>query len=347
MSVIKSFFGKIGEKDVYLYKIESEDGAFVEILDFGCRVKQIVVPDRYGILSNTVLGCDTPQGYFESGNEYFGAVVGRYANRIRNGLYTDSTGTHQLIQNEGRNHIHGGKEGFHNMMWNCTSTTDNTVTFEAVQPDGCAGFPGNLELLLTYKFYKNESNYLLEMTITGKSDKDTLFSPTNHSYFNLNTVQEDASDHNLTIFADKYMPLDDETMPIGEICSVDGYMDFRTPKSIIGTIKSAYAANFTEITSKNGFDHNYVIKNEDKNMAKIAILESSESGRKMEVYSNAPGVQLYTGNHLKPIYKGICLEPQYFPDSVNYTYDSRFAPYPFLKAGEVGTFKVKYEFSIQ
>lgn len=346
MAIIKSLFGKIGEKDVYSYKIEAAGDAFVEILNFGCRVRQIVVPDRYGVLANTVLGCDTPQEYFLSDSEYFGAVVGRYANRIRNGKYTDRTGTHQLVQNEGRNHIHGGIEGFHNMIWDCTKTTDDTITFEAMQPDGTAGFPGNLSMVLTYRFYKCEEKYVLVMVLNGQSDKDTLFNPTNHSYFNLNTVQDDVADHNLTIFADKYTPIDDEIMPTGEILPVDGYMDFRKPKSIIGTIKSAYAGEFTEITSKNGIDHNFIIKNEAENMTKIAVLESSESGRKMEVYSNAPGVQLYTGNHLTPKHKGICLEPQYFPDSVNATDNPLLAPYPFLNAGDTATFKVTYDFTI-
>ena len=350
MAISKKLFGKIENKDVNSYTITAGDQAsaqaFVEILDFGCRVRQIVVPDRYGFSSNIVLGCDTPQGYFESDNEYFGAVVGRYANRIRNGRYTDSTGTHQLVQNEGRNHIHGGVEGFHNMIWTCTKTTDDTITFEATQPDGAGGFPGTLDMILTYSFKKHDGKYTLAMELTGKSDKDTLFNPTNHSYFNLNTAQEDVSDHNLTIFADEYTPIDDEVMPTGEILPVDGYMDFRKSKSIIGTIQSAWYGNFTEITSKKGIDHNFIIKNDAEKTVKIAVLESSESGRKMDVYSNAPGVQLYTGNHLTPIHKGICLEPQYFPDSVNATDNPRLAPYPFLKAGETATFKVMYDFSL-
>ncbi len=346
MAISKTFFGKIDDNDVFSYKITADDAAFVEILDFGCRLRQIVIPDRYGILANTVLGCDTPQGYFESGNEYFGAVVGRYANRIRNGRYTDSTGTHQLVQNEGRNHIHGGFEGFHNMIWTCANTTDDTITFTATQPDGTAGFPGTLDMVLTYSFKKVDGKYTLAMTLSGKSDKDTLFNPTNHSYFNLNTVQDDVSDHILTIFANEYTPIDDEVMPTGEILPVDGYMDFRSGKSIIGTIKSAYAGDFAEITSKKGIDHNFIIKNDAEKMVKIAILESSESGRKMEIYSNTPGVQLYTGNHLEPIHKGICLEPQYFPDSVNATDNPKLAPYPFLKAGDEATFKVTYDFTI-
>ena len=150
----------------------------------------------------------------------------------------------------------------------------------------------------------------------------------------------------MTIFANEYTPIDDEVMPTGEILPVDGYMDFRSGKSIIGTIKSAYAGGFTEITSKKGIDHNFIIKNDAEKMVKIAILESSESGRKMEIYSNTPGVQLYTGNHLEPIHKGICLEPQYFPDSVNATDNPRLAPYPFLKAGDEATFKVTYDFTV-
>ena len=341
MSVEKVLFGKLGKNDIYSYIIENKSGAYAEILDFGGRVRKIVVPDRNGNLSNVVLGCDSPQGYLEPGNEYFGAVIGRCANRIRDGIYIYNNLLYVLSRNEGDNHIHGGRKGFHNMMWKCVGIEENAVCFEAIQRHGTEGYPGNIKMSLIYRF--SEEN-VLTMTLMAQSDRDTIFNPTNHSYFNLNTQGSDAMRHFLEIESEEYMPVDRDGIPTGEICDVCEVMDFSEPKRILTGLKSEKINE--DLINRHGYDHNYVIKHDAFNIAKAAVLTSVESGRRMTLYANTPGLQFYSGNFLEEPRTAICLEPQYFPDALHHSDDFYWNPQPILEAGLLTKFEARYEFSV-
>lgn len=341
MSVEKFLFGKLGKSDIYSYIIKNHSGAFAEILDFGGRVRRIVVPDKNGELSNVVLGCDSPQGYLEPGHEYYGAVIGRCANRIRDGIYIYNNLLYVLSRNEGDNHIHGGRKGFHNMIWKCTGVEEDAVCFEAIQRHGTEGYPGNIKMSLTYRF--GDDN-LLTMSLMAQSDRDTIFNPTNHSYFNLNTEGSDAARHFLEIPADEYMPVDRSGIPTGEILDVSEVMDFRKPKRILTGLKAEKISE--DLINRHGYDHNYVLKHDSFHIAEAAILTCVESGRRLKISSNAPGLQFYSGNFLEPARTAVCLEPQYFPDAIHHSDDFYWNPQPILEAGLLTKFEARYEFSV-
>lgn len=340
VSVEKTLFGKLGKNNIYSYRIENASGAYVEVLDFGGRIRQIVVPDKNGNLSNVVCGCDSPQEYLMDGNEYFGAVIGRCANRIQDGMYIYNNLLHVLTRNDGDNHIHGGRSGFHNMMWRCTSTEEDAVNFEAVQRHGTEGYPGNMRLSLTYRFTEKNS---LSMILWAQSDRDTLFNATNHSYFNLDKPGSDATKHFLQIYSTEYTPTDKDGIPTGEILDVSDVMDFSDPKRILTGLKSENTDE--DLMLRQGYDHNYVIMRDAFSIKRAATLTSVESGRRMVLFSNAPGLQLYSGNHMKPPRTAICLEPQFFPDAIHHQ-DSRLWLQPILEAGLLTKFELRYDFSV-
>lgn len=341
MSIEKKVFDKLGKISVYSYTIKNKSGAYVEIINFGARIRQIVVPDKDGNMSNVVTCCNTVKEYTMPGNEYYGAVIGRYANRIKGGTYTHNNLLYILTQNEGENHIHGGPNGFHNMIWTCTKTTEDTLLLEAVQPHGTEGYPGDLKMFLEYTF--NDDN-VLRLSLLAQSSKDTIFNPTNHSYFNLNTEGSDAGEHFLKIESREYMPVDKTGMPTGEILETPEIMDFSTHKRINTGLKNKKYSE--DLLLRNGYDHNYVIKRDNCITTKAAELISVESGRKMEITTTAPGLQFYSGNFMKSPHTAVCLEPQYFPDSVHHIDDRAWAPMPFLEKGYAARFEVSYIFSV-
>lgn len=343
MSVDKFLFGKLGKNDIHSYIIENRSGAYAEILDFGGRIRAIEVPDKSGQLSNVVLGCDSPQAYLQPGYEYHGAVVGRCANRIRDGIYIYNNLLYILTRNEGCNHVHGGKKGFHNMIWNCTGVEQNAVCFEAIQRHGTEGYPGNIKMSLVYRF--DESN-LLTMTLMAQSDRDTIFNPTNHSYFNLNPLDSnlDATRHFLQIHATEYMPVDEDGIPTGEIMDVSKVMDFNDPKRILTGLKKEKVDE--DLMNRHGYDHNYLIKRDAFHVAEAAVLTSVESGRRMTLYANSPGLQFYSGNFLDKPRSAICLEPQYFPDAIHHANEIYWQPMPILEAGLLTKFELRYQFSV-
>ncbi len=339
MSIQKKLFDTLNGNEIFSYTITNDSGAFVEIITLGCRLKQIVLPDRNGNLENIVLGCNNAAVYFESDSEYFGAIVGRYANRIKNATYNYNGKEIKLTVNENGNHIHGGKGGFHNIIWDVTNLTDSSITFETMQADGTEGFPGNLKMKLIYTF---SNDNVLKMELFANCDQDTIFNPTNHSYFNLNLPNPDANLQFLKIEGNKYTPFDKELIPTGEICNVPEILDFTNFKRIGDGI--AMMKDVPDLDLSNGYDHNFIISNEKKENKLLATLLSVESGRKMEVYSNYPGVQFYGGNHLN--FKAICLEPQCFPDSAHHQDEPEWQPMPFIKKNEIEKYEITYKFSI-
>ena len=320
MSVEKLCFGAYT-----LYKIKNAAGASASIIDLGAAVQSIIVPDKNGVLGDVVLGYDTPQEYLDN-DGYFGASVGRYANRIA-GAGFDLNGTHYSITaNEGANTLHGGV-GFSKRRFDVTSVSDNSVRFELFDPDGGDGFPGNVTVSVEYEF--TEDNKLV-ISYTARSDKDTVLNLTNHSYFNL-AGSGDILSHELMINADSYLPVDDELIPTGEVRPVDGTpFDFRTRREV-----------------KNGFyDHCFVPNGE-----KSAELYEPECGRIMRVMTDMPAVQFYAGGATGTrngkngaVYgknSALCLETQFYPDAPN----RPDFPTTVLTANEIYSHRTVYEFA--
>lgn len=343
LSTEKKLFGQIGEQDVYSYFITNSSGAYVEIIDFGCRIRQIAVPDREGFLDNVVRCCDTPMEYLDSEYEYDGALIGRCANRVKDGMYMYKNNLYILSRNEGSNHIHGGRRGFHNMMWECVKMKDDEIVFSGFQAHNTEGYPGNMRMTVSYRF--TEENELI-LNLTAQTDRDTVFNPTFHPYFNLNKPDSDASLHFLQIFADKYTPLDKEGIPVGEGKAVplSPIMDFRNPKRIMTGLKHKRLDK--DLKLRGGYDHNYALRFNISQEIKAAELISVESGRKMTIYCYTPGLQFYSGNFMQNPHTAVCLEPQFFPNSINHLYNDYWHPDPVLDAGCLGDFDVRYKFSV-
>lgn len=319
MAVTGSRFG-----DYTLFKIENKKGSSVSITDLGASVQSILVPDRNGVLGDVVLGYDTPQEYLDN-DGYFGATVGRYANRIAGAAFKLGDKTYNITANEGANTLHGGI-GFSKRRFSVKTIGESSVCFELFDEAQSDGFPGNVTVSVCYEL--TDSNELL-IIYTASSDSDTVLNLTNHSYFNL-AGRGDILAHELMINAASYLPVDAELIPTGEVRAVDGTpFDFRTRRKV-----------------KNGFyDHCFVL-----NGGVCAELYEPESGRKMRVTTDMPAVQFYAGGATGArsgkngaVYgknSALCLETQFYPDSPN---RPEF-PSTVLKAGETYSSRTVYEF---
>ena len=329
MSVEKSLFGYINENEpVYLYKITNKTGAVAALQTLGAGIQSLYVPDRNGVLADVVLGFD---------NGYQGLTVGRWANRIRDGKFTFEGKEYRTPQNQGTWTLHGGGR-FSFTTWEVEETGDDYVQFMRFSPDGEDGFPGDMTMRVRYTL--TEDN-ILRLEYSVKSSADTVANPTNHAYFNLSgdsskTVEE----HTLQIFADYFTETDDCQLPTGELSPVkDTMMDFTYPHKIGDKIDEPFRAIIDGI----GYDNNYCLNSSDGSLALAAVLKDSASGRKMEVYTDLPGIQLYCGGWLKKDYtagkgdnivkfrRGAALETQFYPDTVNF--QDKF-PFRYVKAGE-------------
>lgn len=344
---------KDGRK-VICYKIENSKGAYAEILDFGGIVRSICVPDRDGNLTDVTVGFDRMGSYRKFAGAFFGAAVGRYANRIGKARFTLNGQVYNIAKNEGENHLHGGFDCYSYRIWEIRKETSDSLTLRMVSPDGDEGFPGNLTLDLKYTF--TEDN-VLKIEYDAKSDKDTVFNPTNHSYFNLNGFKEDEEKNSvlgnkLKIDAEYYTPINRESIPTGEVRKVSGPMDFTGWKAVGDGLTDE--ENDEDLIAGTGYDHNFIHKNEfDCTVEPIAWLYGPETGILMETRTNMPGVQLYTGNFMQSGTIGkngvsygkrnaLCLETQFYPDSPN----RPEWPSPVLKAGEKCHYVTEYAFSI-
>lgn len=308
-------------KEVYLYKLINKIGASVSISTYGGYVTSIMVPDKTGKLGEVVCGFPTLEGYLKD-TCYIGATVGRYANRIAKGKFTLNGVEYTLPINNGPNCNHGGV-GFSFRIFDATITDDSKLILKLVSEDGDQGFPGTLTLNVTFE-WTDECE--LKMQFTATTDKDTVANFTNHSYFNLKG-EGSAMDHELYLNCDKFLPMDENSTPLGEILSVKGTpMDFTVPK-IIGKEIDNY--DFIQLKYGKGYDHCFVAnKKEYGELSLLGRATEATTGRTLEVFSTLPGVQLYTANWLNselPGYSGkcydereaFCLEAQYFPDSPN------------------------------
>ena len=324
-SQMKSYFGSLpnGEK-IYKYKL-SNGYMSVEIINYGGIITNINIPNSQGINTDVVLGFDTFDQYIEE-HPYFGAIIGRYGNRIANGKFSLNGINYQLAKNNGENSLHGGLIGFDKVLWSVKELDDDSdpgIKLTYFSKNMEEGYPGNVQIDVTYILTKENELKILYEAIT---DSPTVINLTNHSYFNLGGESSgDILDHFLTINADSYLPVDKNMIPTGEIRNVKNTpFDFSEMKKIGLEIETQ---NNQLIIGK-GYDHCWVLNDYGKGIRKIAEVKSINTGINMEVYSDQPGVQFYTGNFLDGSLKskklnkykkrsGFCLETQHFPDSPN------------------------------
>jgi aldose 1-epimerase len=313
-------------RQVDLYTMQNANGVTVKFLSLGGCITEIDIPDRKGDAGNIVLGHDGLQGY-NSNTGYFGAIVGRYANRVAKGSFSLNGQTYHLPINNGANSLHGGTEGFNLQVWQVTprSAADNaSAVLTYTSPDGQDGYPGTLTVQVTYTL--DDSN-ALRIEYQAATDKPTVLNLTNHSYFNLDGNGSGSALHQLLqINADSYTPTDATQIPTGEIAKVAGTpMDFRVLRPIDSQIRTP----FQQIILAHGYDHNWVLnKTQPGELSFAARAYSPHTGRILEVYTTEPGVQVYTGNGLQgtltgsshTLYRqgdGYTFETQHFPDSPN------------------------------
>ncbi|SDK42951.1 aldose 1-epimerase [Catalinimonas alkaloidigena] len=340
-------FGQLPEGDsVTLYTLTNPSGVKVGIINYGAIVTSIVVPDRNGEMGDVVLGFDNLEGYLIP-PPYFGAVVGRYGNRIANGKFTLNGQTYTLAKNNGPNHLHGGNKGFDKVVWDAEpfeEGDDVGVRLSYTSPDGEEGYPGTLQVTVTYTLTPDNE---LEMHYDAETDKATPVNLTNHSYFNLSAGKSnDILGHELMINADRYTVVDATLIPTGEQRPVEGTpMDFTAPHAIGERIAQV----------EGGYDHNYVLnRTSGEGLQKAVRVVEPTSGRVMEVTTTQPGVQFYSGNFLDGTitgrgnasyikHAGFCLETQHFPDSPNHP----DFPSTVLNPGERYDETTVYRFSVQ
>ncbi len=332
-------FGALSDGSaVTCYRLTGPNGAFADILDYGATVQALAVPDQAGQLTDVVLGYPAAADY-ETGSFYFGATVGRHANRIGGGTFTLGDKTYTLEKNSGPNHSHGGFYGYHQRMFAVTVQGD-ALELQLHSPDGDQGYPGNLEVCVTYRFTQDMA---LDIGFRAKTDQDTLVNLTNHCYFDLSGGQ-DPLGQTLWIDGDQFTENDENTLPTGKVLSVAGTpFDFRVPKAIGQDI----TRDDRQLQNCNGYDHNFVLYN-GGTFHPVARLHSDLTGITMEESHDMPGLQLYSGNFIdapngKQPYgfrSGIALEGQYFPNAMAIP-DFRK---PILRAGETYRHRICYRF---
>ena len=337
--ITASSFGKTRSgSSVTLFRLTDEKGAYIEILDYGATIRSLLVPDRDGKLVDVVLGYDRIEDY-EAGTLFFGATVGRHANRIGGGRFTLNGKDYQLECNDGENHLHGGSDGWHQRLFRSEIDGD-TLRLFLTSPDGDQGYPGKVELTVEYSFRGG----CLSIIYRAKTDADTVINVTNHSYFDLSGGLDPMGQH-LMIDADRFTENDAATLPTGTILDVAGTpLDFRNPVAI----RDALAMEHIQLDNCSGLDHNFVLNHRG---GPDAVLESPATGIRMTYRTNRPGTQLYSGNFIvgTPAGKGgkaygkndaICLESQFFPNAMAHAH----FPSPVLKAGEEFYQTIEYAF---
>lgn len=319
----------------------------VRIIDFGAIVTAIEVPDRDGRSANVVLALDTVEGY-ETVSPHFGAIAGRYTNRIAGGRFTLDDETFQLPINEPPNTMHGGPNGFAKRVWRATAADETRLVLRRRSPDGEEGFPGNLDVEVVYSLPEAG---LLRIDIRAKTDRPTVLNLTNHSYFNLSGEGSgDVMDHEVRIFAETYAPTDATQIPTGVLASVAGTpLDFREFHPLGARIRQGHA----QIVMAKGYDHAFALSGAPGTLRPAASCRCPASGRRLDVATTQPALQLYSGNTLDGTlvgpsgrtYRsgdGVCFEAQGFPDAPNHP---NF-PSTVLRPGQVFTASSTYRFSV-
>jgi aldose 1-epimerase len=345
-------FGRTGDgTPVDVFVLTNGRGVEVRAISYGAIIASVRVPDRNGQRGDVVLGFDTIDGYLGT-HPYFGAVVGRYGNRIAKGRFTLDGKTYQLATNNGPNHLHGGVKGFDKAVWRGEPVDRGdgsaSVAFTHTSPDGDEGYPGALTVRVTYTL-TSADEIVVEYEAT--TDKPTPVNLTQHSYFNLaGAGTGDILQHRLTIDADRFTPVDATLIPTGELAPVAGTpFDFRQPTAIGARIDG----DDQQLKNGNGYDHNWVLNRTGGGLVHAARVEDPSSGRTLDVSTTEPGVQFYAGNFLDGtitgkggrVYKrryGLCLETQHFPDSPNHP----DFPSTILRPGERFRSKTVFAFGV-
>lgn len=328
-----------------VFTCSNSKGLAAAITNLGGKIMSLNVPDRNGAMGDVVLGYDTPEQYI-SGNPYFGALIGRFGNRIAEGRFSIDNINYQLNLNNGRNSLHGGPNGFHNKIWNCNQKDLHSLELTLMSPDGEEGYPGDLNVSVNYTMTE-ENELVIEYFAT--TTKTTIINLTNHAFFNL-AGKGDILKHELKIMADYFIPINEGLIPTGEFLPVqETPFDFRE----VHPIGERIVNEAIQLQYANGYDHSYVLNKEAGAFSLAASVRDPVSGRVLEVWTTEPGLQFYTGNFLDgsdigkqgqpyAIRSALCLEAQHFPDSPNH----QSFPTTLLHPGEIYQQKTTYKFGV-
>lgn len=344
----RRFDATVDGKQTALHVLTNRNGMEVCLCNFGARVVSIVVPDRNGVPTDVTLGFDNLDDY-RNVNCNFGATIGRYANRIAGARFELDGQTFFLSANSGPNCLHGGVRGWQARVFDVEQVSDSTVRFAYLSPDGEEGFPGNVRMQVEYRLTADNA---LSISYSATSDRPTVVNPTNHTFFNLSgDPSQTALDHRLHIDADGFIPVDSLLIPVGEIASVAGTpMDFRTPSLLSERLDTLSP----QVALAHGYDHTWVLNDRTSPDSPAATLCSPETGIRLKVFTDAPGIQVFTANAFNGAFEGrraiayrdrpaVCLETQYFPDSPN----RPNWPSTLLRPGEVRRGSCVYRFSVE
>jgi aldose 1-epimerase len=335
-------FGKADGQEVLQYTLKNANGMEVKILNYGGTITDIITADKQGQKGNVVLSYDSLSGYQQKGQPYFGALIGRYANRIANAKFKLDGKEYSLAPNNNGNTLHGGLKGFDKVVWAATPVDDTSLQLAYTSKDGEEGYPGNLQATVVYTLTPDNA---LHIFYKATADKPTPVNLTNHSYFNLSAGKDSTIlGHELSLKASHYTPVNEKLIPDGKLVAVKGTpMDFTSPKKV--------GADIAKV--KGGYDHNWVLDKKEGVLETVATLYDPTSGRFMEVATTEPGIQFYTGNFLDGTLANtrdgkkyvqnaaLCLEAQHFPDSPN----QPAFPNVILKPGETYAQNTVYKFS--
>jgi len=349
-SITQTTFGTLPDGTaITLYHLRNSLGTEMTVMNLGGVIVSLKTADKNGVFEDVVLGYDSLAGYIKAPS-FFGALVGRYGNRIAKGKFTLDGKTYTLAKNNGVNHLHGGLKGFDKVVWNATPSSDAngaSLKLTYLSKDMEEGYPGNLDVTVTYALTNDNE---LKIAYEATTDKKTVVNLTNHTYFNLTgNTKGDILSHVLSVSASHFIPVDETLIPTGEIKPVEGTpFDFRTP-TVVG---SRINDDDPQLKAGKGYDHCWVFDKDDNSLALGATLYEPVSGRYMEMYTTEPGTQVYTGNFLdgsvtgkfNTVYKqryAICLETQHFPDSPN----QPDFPSVVLNPGDVYVTQTVYKFS--
>lgn len=319
----ESFLKGYSKNDIKLFTLKNKNGIKIQITNYGGRVVSLYTPDKNGKFKDIVLGYDNINGYFTSNEVYYGCIIGRYANRIANGKFSLNNTEYTLAKNNDNSTLHGGLNGFNNMVWKPELINNNKLKLTYISKDMEEGYPGNLSSTVIYELTDNNE---LKIDYSATTDKSTVVNMTHHSFFNLKGPGNGKiTDHILQINADKYTPVDKNLIPTGELATVDNTpFDFRNPTLISNRINKENE----QIKLGRGLDHNWVLNKNQKSVNFAAKIIEPVSGRSISVFTNEPGMQFYSGNFLNGKDKGkngkiyayrtaFCLETQHYPDSPN------------------------------
>ncbi|MDT0685621.1 aldose epimerase family protein [Autumnicola psychrophila] len=348
----KSDFGTTPEGElVEMFTLTNAGGMEVKVITYGGRITSLKAPDKIGNYEDVVLGFDSIEQYTKD-NPYFGALIGRYGNRIAQGRFSLDGEEYELAQNNGENHLHGGEKGFDKVIWNATpeeGENSSSLVLTYTSEDMEEGYPGKLDVTVTYTLFNDNS---FDVNYEATTDKKTVINLTQHAYFNLSgDFSETILDHIIKINADKFVPVDENLIPTGDLMDVeDTPFDFLETKEVAEGIN----ADNEQIQRGGGYDHNWVLNNQDSGMRFAASAYEPESGRFMEVYTDEPGMQFYTGNFLDGTLPaqgggnyekrtGFCFETQHYPDSPN----QESFPSVVLEPGETYVSNTSFKFSVK